>query len=189
MKPTINEIDRHIDLTGIAGDDLWCPDIANYQEYVDVRGIVYFNLPPYSMTQMVTAQDKLDWFYVDTGSDGHAVRTFDLARKVLEQTMRMAQVAELDELRRIQTADLEVIIVNGHAQTGPFVPIGKIPREKVPLFFDQIQGEFGFDISLSETKWLKNNRIDIHVYEGDSFWYDIVRLTKWVIEAVEEHKS
>ena len=96
-KPIIG-ISLYLDLVGIDEDDLLLPGVEDHRRWVDENGISIFNLPPYSMTQVIIAGNKTDWFYVDTGQDGHCVRHFHQAKKVLEQTMRMHSEANLYQL-------------------------------------------------------------------------------------------
>lgn len=95
------EIDRYVDLTGVHLNDLLCPNLAQHQVGITTYGTVLFSLPPYSLTQMGTDQGKSDWFYVDTGGDGHAIRGFDKAKMVLEQTMKGCHEKELREVEKL----------------------------------------------------------------------------------------
>ena len=97
MKKPIG-ISLYLDLTGVDQDNLIVPGASDQRRWVEENGISIFSLPPYSMTQLVIAGNKTDWFYVDTGEDGHGVRSFHRAKMVLEQTMKMHHEAELRQL-------------------------------------------------------------------------------------------
>ena len=97
--------DNYIDLSGVPDDHRWCPEMKWHRPMVDENGINIFTLDQYIMTQMVLIDDdqviKLDWYYVDAGADGHAIKTFDLAKKVLLQTMKMHQEQTLLKVERL----------------------------------------------------------------------------------------
>lgn len=100
----MSDPDNYIDLTGVPKDARWCPEMKYHTPMVEDNGIVIFSLGEYSMTQLAiedNGQIKLDWFYVDVGTDGHAIRGFDLAKKVLLQTMKMHQKANLLRVERL----------------------------------------------------------------------------------------
>ena len=98
MKKPIVGISLYLDLTGVDQDDLIIPGQNDHNRWVEENGVSIFNLPPYSITQLIIAGNKTDWFYVDTGQDGHGVRTFHKAKMVLEQTMKMHHEASLRQL-------------------------------------------------------------------------------------------
>lgn len=98
--------DNYIDLSGVSQEDRWCPEMKFHSPMITENGINIFSLEEYSITQMVIKDDdqqaKLDWFYVDTGADGHAIHGFHLAKKVLFQTMKMHQEVELLAVERLE---------------------------------------------------------------------------------------
>ena len=102
MNARVIGISRYLDISNVEQDDLLLPDAEQHKRWVEEDGISLFNLPPYSMTQLVILGKKRDFFYVDTGEDGHAVRTFDKAKMVLEQSMKWHQEATLRQLEIVK---------------------------------------------------------------------------------------
>ena len=98
MNARVIGISRYLDISNVEQQDLLLPSAGEHLLWVERNGISLFNLPPYSMTQLVVEGKKIDWFYVDTGEDGHAVRTFSQAKMVLEQTIKWHQEATLRQL-------------------------------------------------------------------------------------------
>ena len=189
MKEVIG-ISRYLDLAGCEIGDLMLPDLDQHRRWIDEDGISFFNLPPYSMTQMVSpSSGKSNWFYVDTGQDGHAILGFDKARMVLLQTMKACHDAERLEVERLQSNRLKIVISDPHCPDRVRVTLGEIGREKVALFFDEVSNHFGWNICLDESNWMNQDFCDCHVYGQDTHWSDVVDLTKWIINWLQENKS
>lgn len=87
------EVGLHMVLSNVTEANLWHPDWDLHKTVINRDGIRFFTLDPFKMTQVVyrdaATHDliKSDWFYVDVGNDGIAVRGLHRARQVLNDTM------------------------------------------------------------------------------------------------------
>ncbi len=176
--------ERYIVLDGLETDQCWLPDRDLHHSIITRDGVSVFNLPPWSIKQVIyrnsiTGETQpSNWYYVDSGYDGHCIRTLTAARKVLHNTMERHRLPPLQPR-------LKVIVCDCSASVIDYVEIGYIPRENANNLAQLCVDEWEWACGVADLEWDKQvDTIEFHVDGEHDSWQkiglQISQLTYWL---------